>query len=179
MKSCLKFKVTEEQKHNIANLTVGQFENSLYILERRNRLTASNFGAVIKRRLSTPCHNLVKIMLYPRNITTPALEFGKTKEAVAISLFEKQMNVKVQSAGLFIDSDCSFLGASPDGKLNSYMYNNFSIINISGLIGDEEIIEVKCLYKLYQQKKSLLEAAQSSINFCLQFIDPSYILVTR
>jgi len=39
---------------------MGQFGNPLYEAERRDRLTASNFGAVAKRKPTTPCHNLVK-----------------------------------------------------------------------------------------------------------------------
>ncbi|KAK4885560.1 hypothetical protein RN001_001831 [Aquatica leii] len=60
--------VTLEQIETISKNTVRQFNNPLYEEERKNRLTASNFGIVIKRKSKTLCHNLVKNLLYPKYI---------------------------------------------------------------------------------------------------------------
>lgn len=58
------YQVSHEEQRQIAKATVGQFGNPLYEQEKKKRLTASNFGSVIKRRVNTPCHNLVKRLLY-------------------------------------------------------------------------------------------------------------------
>lgn len=54
-------------------------------------------------------------------------KYGSEKEPFAVREFENAFNVKVQSCGLFVDSQFSFLVASPDG-----------------LVGDKAIVEVKC-----------------------------------
>ncbi|KAF2888513.1 hypothetical protein ILUMI_17660, partial [Ignelater luminosus] len=43
-----KLKLTEETIKKITSLTVGQTENPLWLIARKHRLTASNFGKVIK-----------------------------------------------------------------------------------------------------------------------------------
>lgn len=70
------FQVTNEKQIEIQEKTVGQFENSLYISETMHRLTASNFGAVAKRGLSTPCDSLVKYILTTKSfaLQLPLLE---------------------------------------------------------------------------------------------------------
>ncbi|KAI4463178.1 exonuclease phage-type/recb c-terminal domain-containing protein [Holotrichia oblita] len=146
--------VTTEQQKELACTSVGQFNNNLYVMERKRRLTASNFGSVVKRKDSTPCHNLVKNLLSKRFVETPALRFGKVKEAVAISLFEKQMNMKVLPAGLFVDTEYGFLAASPDG-----------------LIGENYLIEVKCLYSLNKTGETLEDAVQAKKNVCIELVN--------
>lgn len=80
-----------------------------------NRLTASNFGAVVKRRKSTSCHGLVKIILYNTNFQNEATVYGKTMEAVAIKTLENKRGIIVQKSGLFVDLEYGYLAASPDG----------------------------------------------------------------
>jgi len=53
-------------------------------------LTASNFGAVIKRRTSIPPHNLLKKILYSKNVETPAINYGKTNEKLVFDLFQEK-----------------------------------------------------------------------------------------
>ncbi|KAK4886679.1 hypothetical protein RN001_002950 [Aquatica leii] len=65
-------------------------------------------------------------------------------ESVAITMFEESQNLKVQQSGFFIDLDFPFFGASPDG-----------------LIGDNELIEVKCLFKVAKLSIALEEAAKT------------------
>lgn len=96
--------------------TKEQFDCELYKFERRNRLTSSNFGAVLKRRRSTSCHGLVKQILYAGNFQTEATVYGKIMEATAKIWLEKQLNVTVEKSGLFVDKENGCLAASPDGK---------------------------------------------------------------
>uniref|UniRef100_A0A6P7H3B1 Uncharacterized protein LOC114345594 n=1 Tax=Diabrotica virgifera virgifera TaxID=50390 RepID=A0A6P7H3B1_DIAVI len=70
---CAGLQVTPEEQLSIANETIDQFENSVYISQRFKRLTASNFGDVIKRKSTTSCHNLVKKILNTSNTVEPRL----------------------------------------------------------------------------------------------------------
>ncbi|KAJ8909537.1 hypothetical protein NQ315_002087 [Exocentrus adspersus] len=148
-----KLTVTSEERDQIQINTVGQFGNRAYEEERSNRLTASLFGKIIKRRPWTPCHNDVKSILYSSNFYSAATEYGKVNEKVAISKFEQIYKLKVQPSGLFVDLHYGFLGASPDG-----------------LVHDDGLVEVKCLYSVFKSKLTLQEAAEKG-NICLETVN--------
>ncbi|KAI4454827.1 exonuclease phage-type/recb c-terminal domain-containing protein [Holotrichia oblita] len=121
-----------ENRNNIEISTRGQHDNSYWKELRKSYLTASNFGQVIKRKADTHCHNLVKKLLYTsKEILSPAILFGRTHEQVAIDKYESSTDTEVRRCGFFIDEDNPFLGASPDG-----------------LVGNNGLIEVKCLYSV-------------------------------
>lgn len=106
---------TEQQRHLLESKTRGQHENRLWREARRNYLTSSNFGALIKRKKQTPCHNLVKRLLYSKELKTAAITYGRIHEKVAIERQCAMKNVSVEDCGLFVDAECAYLAASPDG----------------------------------------------------------------
>lgn len=148
---------TEDKRKRIEEQTRGQHENRMWHELRLNYLTASTFGTVIKRKSSTPCHNLVKRLLYnKKELNTAAVIFGREKEKVAIKMYEEEMHCVVVNCGLFIDEKNPFLAASPDG-----------------LVGEEGLIEVKCLYsidgKLKEEENTstrCFEIVENEIRFC-------------
>lgn len=50
---------------------------------------------------------------------TNDMAYGHYNESVARTLFAEKMKKVVRPAGLFIDEEFGFLGASPDGMLGS------------------------------------------------------------
>ena len=94
--------MTPENIKNIVDTTKGQYNNKAYVVTKINRLTASNFGAVIKRKESTSCDLLVKSILSEKRFVTAATEYGKINEHVAIKKFEEFTGKSVASAGLYI-----------------------------------------------------------------------------
>lgn len=95
---------------------------------RRNMLTASNFGKVIKRRKNVSCTNLVKNLLYKSDLNNVySIKHGRDSEKIAIKQLADQENVEIKSCGLFIHEDIPFLGATPDG-----------------VVDKDTIVEIKC-----------------------------------
>lgn len=118
---------TEEERQRITQQTVLQSQCSEWLELRRNLLTASNFGKVIKRRMTQSCRNIVKNMLYSTPIDhVSSIQHGRQYEAVALEQLSKVHNIKIKTCGLYIDDKHPFLGATPDG------------------ITDDMVVEVKC-----------------------------------
>ncbi|KAF2885415.1 hypothetical protein ILUMI_20760 [Ignelater luminosus] len=69
-----------------------------------------------------------EVHITPHTFTSEAVEYGKMKEAVAVSLLEEVLGVSVKQSGLFIDVENSFLGALPDVNPKG----NSSVIAVRG-----------------------------------------------
>nr|CAI5864959.1 unnamed protein product [Callosobruchus analis] len=76
-----------------------------------------------------------------------AIQWGNMHEKEGIKSLEDSLNVKVVPTGIRLH-ECGYLGASPDG-----------------LIGENEIVEVKCPYKY--RDVSLLDDIKSSRNYII------------
>ncbi|XP_052120605.1 uncharacterized protein LOC127748927 [Frankliniella occidentalis] len=94
---------------------------------RKIRITASNFGPVVRRSKGHSCKVLVRTMLHSKKNPTPAMRHGNDMEASARRYFEQKYGRTVNQTGLVVDRQLPFLAASPDG-----------------LIGDDELLEIKC-----------------------------------
>ncbi|CAG5013685.1 unnamed protein product [Parnassius apollo] len=87
---------------------------------------------VCKRRITTPCHNHVKDILYKMNICTKDMLYEQQYENVAKSMFMQQYNKIVRPSGLFIDEESEFLAGSPDGII----------------VNERAVVEIKCFPSL-------------------------------
>lgn len=130
---------TAKNRNQIERNTILQSGSSEWLELRRQILTASNFGRVIKRRNDVSCCNLVKDILYKQSIGhVQSIKHGQDNENIAKEQLAKQENVKIEPCGLFLDQEIPFLGASPDG-----------------IIDENTIAEIKCpitAYKLGLEK---------------------------
>lgn len=122
---------TNEEIKTIEKSTKNQSESDLWRAERSIRLTASNFGKVCKLRVTTSRKNIVKSILYNTFAGNSSTNYGIENEPIARISFEKEINIKIKPAGLFIDTTYHFLAASPDG-----------------LIENDGIVEIKCPYTI-------------------------------
>lgn len=143
--------VDNQLQEHIQKVTVGQAENDQWFEQRKNRLTASNFGAVCKRRSTTKYTSIIQKILYNDEVHTFAIQHGKINEPEAIRKYEEQTSSKVSPCGLFVDKEYGFLAASPDG-----------IVDSNG------IIEVKCPYSLVKKGLSIDYAAKNLKTFYLK-----------
>ncbi|XP_068732573.1 uncharacterized protein [Montipora capricornis] len=130
----------------ISELTIGQRDNSAWFLARRGRLTASNFGSVLKAKRITP--SLVKRLLGEYDLSrVKAVQWGVNNEEEAIKAFTLKTGLAVKETGIWFHSP-GILGASPDG-----------------IIDEETVLEVKCPYT--ERNLTIAEAVESA-TFCLE-----------
>ena len=134
-----------------------QAQSSLWHEERKFRITASIMKTVCHRKPKTDMIPFINSKLAPKPITTPAIDYGKRNEDVAIGCYidhqrKKGVIVKVCKCGLWIDSAIPWLAATPD-----------SILEVGE---DRGCLEVKCPYVCANM--SLAQASMKSSSFCLQ-----------
>lgn len=104
-------------KNKLEIATRSQANDNIWFIERRNRLTASNFGRVCKMRYNTSCKNTVYDILYG-NPQTNAMEYGKSLEKIALKKLEEYIKKPIQKCGLFIDKEIPYLAATPGKNIN-------------------------------------------------------------
>ena len=131
---------------SISEVTVGQQDNPAWFLVRRGRLTASNFGSVLKAKRITP--SLLKRLLREYDLSrVKAVQWGVNNEEEAIKAFTLKTGLPVKETGIWFHSS-QILGASPDG-----------------IIDEETVLEVKCPY---MERNITVEEAVESTTFWLE-----------
>ena len=120
--------VTAEDCQLIEKLTRGQNQNELWYDARKQRLTSSNFGAILKLKPSTRPDNLLKDILGYRTFQSAYTNWGIKHEAAARRQYMNRTKNNVEQCGLIINSEYPYLGASPDGLI----------------VDSDGIIEIKC-----------------------------------
>ena len=110
--------VTYEQMLEIELNTRGQASCDRWYDERKNRITASNFGIVVKGRKSIFLNSILNTLLSStKSSSCPApCKWGKQNESEALKQYvsHKQHSVSVSSCGFVVDQTSPWLGASPD-----------------------------------------------------------------
>ena len=123
---------TDDQIDQVAKLTMGQDRNIYWHVYREGRLTASHFGKVLHQiRINSYPPSLFKTLLgeyHPE--VSESVQFGNVNEDSAVRQWENATGQRSQECGLYLHKS-GVLGATPDR-----------------LVGDNELIEVKCLYSL-------------------------------
>lgn len=148
----LKHLCAEKDKLNeIEQKTKAQSRSDDWKQEKQFRITASNFGLVMKRKRNHD--SLADTLLNPKPFTSRYTDHGNKYEPVALLQYEKFMYstrrpVKVFKSGLVICLELPILGASPDGKVID-----------SGCTEQYGLVEVKCpmlaLTQVFFKKKSM------------------------
>lgn len=124
-------------------------KNKEWDAERLGKLTASNFGTMMKtgrsksERFSQTCMNYIYekvaeiLTMSPHVVTGQAIEWGNEYEEQACHLYELQTGNTVQRVGYLACNEYS--GGSPDG-----------------LVDDDGIIEIKCPFNPANHAQSLV-----------------------
>ena len=118
--------LSEEQQRAIQVATTGQRTNPNWHLFRKGRLTASNFGAVLRSKRVTA--SLIARVLGQQQALDGVLsvQWGTMNECEGVRAFTTATQMQVHESDLGL-SQSGMLGASPDG-----------------LVGSSAVLEVKC-----------------------------------
>ena len=101
----------------------GQSDSELWFQERRLRLTASNFGLVLKRRENTFPKSILSKQFSSAGSKTKsaqACQWGHSNEQIAIvkhlenCFYDGQQIKACVECGLVVNAQAPWLGASPD-----------------------------------------------------------------
>lgn len=143
----------------IEELTRGQNSNKLWVSARKGRITASNFGKIIKNQGLKTKSVTKTVMGYYASPVSNALDWGRKHEKTALSEYKKVMKskgckVSVEQSGLVIHKKYVFLGASPDGVVNCN--------------GENGLLEVKCPFSY--RCSTPVEATENK-DFCCDLVN--------
>lgn len=122
--------ISEQQCVQTEETTRDQANCMAWFEARKNKLTASNFGLIVKRKKVTD--KFLQTILHPKEFTSAATSYGKNNEKKAIQRYIKKTGNHVHECGFVINWRIPFIGATPDGKVCE-----------DGTTG---IVEVKCPY---------------------------------
>lgn len=148
--------------HHIEESTRQQASSDQWFEARKDKLTASNFGKVLKRKAIPSEKFLSSIFSGKKSLSAPALEYGKRNEKNAKAKYlEEYTSRHFHDCGLVINKEFSFLGATPDGKICDN--------------GNSGIAEIKCPYTA--RDYTIKEAVDKLNKFCLQ-VDQTTKLIT-
>ena len=132
--------ISDDEITRVNNVTRGQSNNRNWKIVRSYLITASNFGMVCRRKVTTPPDNLIKQMRGYSNIPNniPSVQHGRrfentARRAYAKNHLSKCNHVEVKDTGVMISTQFPFLGASVDGLV---------VCSICGT----GALEIKCPY---------------------------------
>ena len=108
---------------------------SLWKEERKKRITASNFGRFMIRKLPVT-QKFVDSIKNQKDFCSSATSYGSASEKVAKIVYRKKTGNHVHECGFVVNPAFPFIGASPDGKVCD------STSHESG------ILEIKCPFSI-------------------------------
>ena len=112
--------MTEQDCINIEKMTRGQNKNKQWYEARSQRITASNFGCIIKLKDSTKPDTVIKDVMGYRTFDNKYCAWGRSHEPAARRMYaNSRKDTKVQECGLIVNPKFPHLGASPDAILEN------------------------------------------------------------
>lgn len=150
-------KVTGDIINMTAEKTKGQRNNAVWAIVRKLRITASNFGQVLKAaRRKRMSKSLLKRLLSAYNLERcPAISWGITNERAAIDSYIL-LGASVEETGVWLH-ESGAIGASPDGIVTHQPHcsGHTGILHFQTEAAkylEAELIEVKCPYSAKDMK---------------------------
>ena len=136
-------------------VTKGQSDSVEWFQQREGRITSSTAHSVLHTCMQNPAKSILKAICFPDNkeLRVPAVMWGKQHEKDALRDYEQTMKTMVpqhvnwgrEKAGLLVDLDLPFIGASADSVSSCVCHG-------------KRVVEVKCPYSF--RDKTLQEFLQ-------------------
>ncbi|KAJ8313194.1 hypothetical protein KUTeg_009250 [Tegillarca granosa] len=125
-----------EECHSIENLTRLQSLDPKWHAIRKDRITASVAGDIVKRKADN--EPLVSRLKTNRRVITESMRHGLSHEAIAADAFSKlqDQNVNIYPCGIVVSPYAPWLAASPDRKVYS-----------TTMVPPHGLLEIKCPMK--------------------------------
>ena len=150
------FPLTFDEARKLERETVKQAESDGWFKARENRLTASNFHRIEKRKKEVDDKFVASILSAPKSLPVTACSYGSAQESNAkIKYCQLNPPGHLHDCGLVVNPHLSFLGATPDAK-----------VCCKGVTG---ILEIKCPYTA--RDMSINQAVAQVTGFCLTETD--------
>ncbi|XP_033729693.1 uncharacterized protein LOC117318872 [Pecten maximus] len=147
--------IDQDQATQIEIETRAQASSQLWLDSRKNRVTSSNFGKILKRK-AKPSSSFLDTIFDTKQIHSAPLEYGKRTESSGKRKYLKQFPSRhFHECGLVVNPEFSFLGASPDGKLCCD--------------GQSGIAEIKCPFSA--RNMTITNACDQAQRFCLEKVN--------
>ncbi|KAL9980086.1 hypothetical protein ACROYT_G008629 [Oculina patagonica] len=125
-----KIQVSLQAAQELHAKTIGQANNNLWHEERKYRITASNFGKIMKRK-SEPTPEFIKAICDPIDISNLSfVKYGRENEGKVADMYVKTMHkegntgLRVAEVGLCVNPSLPHLGASLDRVVFDPMSND-------------------------------------------------------
>ena len=158
--------ISKDNIIEIERLTQMQNESDIWHKARFARVTASRCHEVMTRMTTLEkdktqnSDNIVKRFLYPKSVSTKAMEMGRKWEKTAFHKYilvmkrDKHVNLRVKSNGMFV-SDTAILGASPDGLISCDCHGN-------------GVLEIKCATKYWNEDPKASNVVANLPYLCME-----------
>lgn len=143
--------ISQERAEKLEQATTAQSECKEWFAERKLRVTASQFGDIIKRKKDVNQKFLTRLF-GPKRFSNEATEYGLRHEPDARKEYLRQRpNSHAHECGLVVNPQFSFIGASPDNKICEN--------------GNTGLLEIKCPFNA--RAKTMEEAIADIPGFFL------------
>ncbi|WAR07864.1 hypothetical protein MAR_017822, partial [Mya arenaria] len=158
--------LSQQKITQIAFMTTGQRENSLWAAARKLRFTASNFGQIIAAsKRNRLCASLKKRLLSAYNLQKRApIQWGITQEKNRLDAYCRTGGVTLVQTGNWLH-ESGILGASPDGFVQGDYCGRVHLQDKEQPVMSPDIIEVKCPFSA--KDMTITEACHSNKDFYL------------
>lgn len=131
--SCAARHITLLEAHELEKKTRGQSSMGLWHAERENKVTASKFGSVIKRKAPVTS-KFLKDIFGSKSGCTRQMREGLENEDAALSRYMRKANVEVRRVGLCVNPGIPLLGASPDGVVWEHATKQYGLVEVKTLV---------------------------------------------
>ncbi|KAG0434657.1 hypothetical protein HPB47_018962 [Ixodes persulcatus] len=109
--------------------TRGQSRSKLWHSERAKRITASQFGDIVKRKAAVN-ETFLRNIFSGTHGATHHMKAGLKNEAAALQRYQMKKRVQLFSVGLCVNPGLPMLGASPDGLVWDQDIQEYGLVEV-------------------------------------------------
>ncbi|CAN7995613.1 unnamed protein product [Ixodes hexagonus] len=121
--------LTLAEAQHLEEETRGQSRSMLWHTEREKRITASQFGDIVKRQAPVN-EKFLRTIFSGGHGTTRHMRVGLQNEAAALKRYKAKQKVKVFGVGLCVNPGLPMLGASPDGLVWDEDIQEYGLVEV-------------------------------------------------